>query len=102
MIFLVCHLNSHQTNIVPNKGKRLLAAAAEVEAEYQRSKWQMIADSMQRAGAAKYSKAFIQKKYTELSNGNRTGESDRSSVSSVEDEPGGRSDDERSDLCERS
>lgn len=26
---------------------------------------------MQRAGAAKYSRAFIQKKYSELSNGNR-------------------------------
>ena len=84
------------------KGKRLLAAAADVEAEYQRSKWQLIAESMQRAGAAKYSKAFIQKKYSELSNGNRTVESDRSSVSTDEHEPGGRSDDEYSDLCERS
>ena len=40
---------------------------AEVEAQFQRSKWSMIAQQMERTGAAKYSNAFIQKKYDEMS-----------------------------------
>ena len=38
-----------------------------MEAQFQREKWRLIADAMERAGAAKYSNAFIQKKYDELS-----------------------------------
>lgn len=38
-----------------------------MEAHFQRTKWEKIAKAMERAGAAKYSKAFIQKKYDELS-----------------------------------
>lgn len=48
------------------QGQRLLNAAADVEAQFQREKWRLIADAMERAGAAKYSNAFIQKKYDEL------------------------------------
>lgn len=49
------------------QGQRLLDAAADVEAQFQREKWRLIADAMERAGAAKYSNAFLQKKYDELS-----------------------------------
>ena len=49
------------------QGQRLLNAAADVEAQFQREKWRLIAEAMERAGAAKYSNAFIQKKYDELS-----------------------------------
>lgn len=49
------------------QGQHLLNAAADVEAQFQREKWRLIAEAMERAGAAKYSNAFIQKKYDELS-----------------------------------
>ena len=38
-----------------------------MEAQFQRAKWRLIAEAMERAGAAKYSNAFIQKKHDELS-----------------------------------
>ena len=40
---------------------------AEVEAEFEREKWRLIVNAMERAGAAKYTNSFIQKKYDELS-----------------------------------
>ena len=40
---------------------------AEVEAEFEREKLRLIVNAMERAGAAKYTKSFIQKKYDELS-----------------------------------
>ena len=49
------------------QGQRLLNAAADVEGQFQRAKWRLIAEAMESAGAAKYSNAFIQKKYDELS-----------------------------------
>lgn len=49
------------------QGQRLLNAAADVEGQFQREKWRLIAEAMERAGSAKYSNAFIQKKYDELS-----------------------------------
>lgn len=53
--------------LTDSQGQRLLNAAADVEAHFQREKWRLIAQAMERAGAAKYSNAFIQKKYDELS-----------------------------------
>ena len=47
--------------------QRLLDAAADVEGQFQREKWRLIAEAMERAGSTKYSNAFIQKKYDELS-----------------------------------
>ena len=38
-----------------------------IEAQYQRAKWRLVAAAMENAGAAKYSNAFIQKKYEEMS-----------------------------------
>ena len=38
-----------------------------IEAQYQRAKWRLVAAAMESAGAAKYSHAFIQKKYDEMS-----------------------------------
>lgn len=49
------------------QGQRLLDAVADVEAQFQRAKWRLIAEAMERAGSAKYSNGFIQKKYDELS-----------------------------------
>lgn len=53
--------------LTDSQRQRLLNAAAEVEAQFQREKWRLIAQAMERAGAAKYSNAFIQKKCDELS-----------------------------------
>ena len=39
----------------------------DIEAQYQRAKWRLVAAAMESAGAAKYSNAFIQKKYEEIS-----------------------------------
>ena len=38
-----------------------------LEAQYQRTKWRLVAAAMESAGATKYSNAFIQKKYEEMS-----------------------------------
>lgn len=48
------------------QGQRLVNAAADVEGQFQRAKWRLIAEAMENAGAAKYSNSFIQKKYDEL------------------------------------
>lgn len=37
-----------------------------MEAQFQRAKWRLIAEAVESAGGAKYSNAFIQKKYDEL------------------------------------
>ncbi|CAD6588000.1 MAG: hypothetical protein ASARMPRED_003370 [Alectoria sarmentosa] len=54
------------TRMKPGDGQRLLDAAADVESQFLRAKWRLIAEAMERAGASKYSNAFIQKKYDEL------------------------------------
>ena len=40
---------------------------ANIEEQYQRAKWRLVAAAMENAGAAKYSNKFIQKKYEEIS-----------------------------------
>lgn len=64
---------------------------AEVEAQFQRSKWSLIAQKMERTGAAKYSNAFIQKKYDEMTrNGTMAGslmEDESSDISESDSNP---------------
>lgn len=60
----------------------------DIEAQYQRAKWGLVAAAMESAGAAKYSNAFIQKKYEEMSRKRNMFSSpvdDESSDSSVSD-----------------
>jgi len=46
--------------------ERLLAAVEEVKAVFKREKWQLVKNAMTRAGAAEYSKCFIQKHYKKI------------------------------------
>lgn len=46
--------------------ERLLAAVQEVKAIFEREKWQLVKNAMIRAGAAEYSKGFIQRQYKKL------------------------------------
>lgn len=51
--------------------ERLLAAVEEVKAIFERDKWRLVKNAMIRAGAAEYSKRFIQKQYEKLAQGSQ-------------------------------
>ncbi len=64
------HLNAQI--LEERDSERLLTAVEEIQALFRREEWQLVKNAMIRAGAAEYSKGFLQKQYQKLARDLRT------------------------------